>query len=114
MSTDVTIKESDIVVSTPQGEITLKKEDAAPIYYKPKGEGKTGFELIPYKNGEMIANYVLFEASMNLAKVSWNSYEGLTKKERTIYMAHLKAIEERKLTYKDPFTRFTVFTALPL
>ncbi|EYC38909.1 hypothetical protein Y032_0687g1532 [Ancylostoma ceylanicum] len=102
--------DSDIVVSTSHGDVTLKKEDAAPIYYKPKGEGKTGFALVPHKDGEQIANYPLFEASMDKAKVPWQDYERLTKNERTIYMAHLKALEERKLTYKDPFTGYTVFT----
>ncbi|KAK6738701.1 hypothetical protein RB195_020672 [Necator americanus] len=110
MSSKAPSTDSDIVVSTSHGDVTLKREDAAPIYYKPKGEGKTGFALVPYKDGEQIANYVLFEASMDKAKVSWENYDRLTKDERTIYMTHLKAIEERKLTYKDPFTGYTVFT----
>ncbi|WKX95647.1 hypothetical protein Q1695_012254 [Nippostrongylus brasiliensis] len=101
---------SDIVVSTSKGDIRLVKEEAAPHYYKPKGEGETGFALVPWKNGEQIANYVLFEASMNKCKVPWNDYNRLTKDERTIYMAHLKAVEERKLSYKDPFTGYVVFT----
>ncbi|RCN43108.1 ribosomal protein L14p/L23e [Ancylostoma caninum] len=103
MSSKVTTADSDdseIVVSTSQGDVTLKKEDAAPIYYKPKGEGKTGFALVPSKDGEQIANYPLFEASMDKAKVSWENYERLTKDERTIYMAHLNALEDRKLTYE--------------
>lgn len=108
--TNVSRTTSDIVVSTSKGDVRLVKEDAAPVYYKPKGEGQSGFELVPWKNGEMIANYVLFEASMEKAKVPWNDYKRMTKDERTIYMKHLKAIEERKLTYKDPFTGYVVFT----
>ncbi|KAE9412268.1 hypothetical protein Angca_003805, partial [Angiostrongylus cantonensis] len=101
---------SDITVSTSNGDIHLVKEHAAPMYYKPKGEGKTGFDLVPWKNGEKIANYVLFEASMTKVKVPWKDYNTLTSDERTIYMAHLKAVEQRKLTYKDPFTGYVVFT----
>ncbi|KAK5967499.1 hypothetical protein GCK32_004905 [Trichostrongylus colubriformis] len=96
-STKMTTTSSEIVVPTTKGDIRLVKESAAPVYYKPKGEGKTGFELIPWKNGEQIANYVLFEASMERAKVPWNDYNRMTKDERTIYMAHLKAVQQRAL-----------------
>uniref|UniRef100_A0A7I4Y5J0 CAP10 domain-containing protein n=1 Tax=Haemonchus contortus TaxID=6289 RepID=A0A7I4Y5J0_HAECO len=109
-STKMTTTNSDIVVSTSQGDIRLVKEDAAPVYYKPKGEGKTGFELVPWKDGEQIANYVLFEASMERSKVPWNVYDRMTRDERTIYLAHLKAVQQRKLKCKDPFTGYVVFT----
>ncbi|KJH42017.1 ribosomal protein L14p/L23e [Dictyocaulus viviparus] len=101
---------SDVIVSTSSGDVKLVKEDAAPVYYKAKGEGIAGFDLVPWKNDEKIANYVLFEASMEKAKVSWKDYNNLTSDERTIYMKHLKAVQERKLTYKDPFTGYIVFT----
>ncbi|MCP9259798.1 Signal recognition particle receptor subunit beta [Dirofilaria immitis] len=54
------------------------------------------------EDGKLIANYVLFEDSMAKAKVAWQTYSGMTTEERDIYMAHLKAIRERRLSYKDP------------
>ncbi|PIC45237.1 hypothetical protein B9Z55_005325 [Caenorhabditis nigoni] len=96
------------VIVTKTG-IKLSKENAAPVYYKPKSEGN-GYELVEHKKGEMIANYTLFEAAVNKAKVPWVNYDGLTSEERTIHMAHMKAINDRKLTYLDPRTGYSVFT----
>ncbi|EFP07543.1 hypothetical protein CRE_26146 [Caenorhabditis remanei] len=98
---------SDVIV-TKQG-ITLSKANAAPIYYKPKSTGP-GYELVEHKKGELLANYTLFEAAVNKAKVPWVNYDGLTSEERTIHMAHMRAINDRKLTYLDPKTGYTVFT----
>ncbi|EGT55775.1 hypothetical protein CAEBREN_08725 [Caenorhabditis brenneri] len=101
-------KDSNNVIVTQQG-IRLSKSDAAPVYYKPRSMGP-GYELVEHKKGEMIANYTLFEAAVNKAKVPWVNYDGLTSDERTIHMAHMKAINDRKLTYRDPKTGYTVFT----
>ena len=48
---------------TPE-ELNLRKEDAFPVFAKPRGSGKKIYELVPYKDGEMIADYVLFEDSI--------------------------------------------------
>lgn len=99
------------VVETTREEIQLNKVKAAPQYYTPRGDGKRdAFGLILWKNGGQIANYPLFEESIQRSKVAWNVYNGLTSQERAIYLAHLRAIEERRLTYKCPITGSTVMT----
>ncbi|CAB3404918.1 unnamed protein product [Caenorhabditis bovis] len=102
-------KSDDEVVVSPKRGVALSKADAAPVYAEPKSKGD-GFELVEHKKGEMVANYTLFEASINKAKVPWVDYDRLTSEERTIHMAHMKAVNERKLHYKDPATGYTVFT----
>ncbi|CAI5441844.1 unnamed protein product [Caenorhabditis angaria] len=98
------------IVKTEKLGIELSKTSASPTYYTPKSPHNDGYELVEHKNGEMIANYTLFEASINKAKVPWINYDNLTSEERTIHMAHMKAINDRKLTYIDPTTKYTVFT----
>ncbi|VDN04980.1 unnamed protein product [Thelazia callipaeda] len=88
----------------------LLREAMAPIYAKPRGNGKNVYKTEVYRNGELLANYVLFEDSMAKSKVPWNTYTAMTTEERDIYMAHLKAIRERRLTYKDPITKSIVKT----
>ncbi|CAD6199083.1 unnamed protein product [Caenorhabditis auriculariae] len=99
----------DDVIVTPRSQIRLSAKEAAPAYYTPRKAGN-GFALEKYKDGEMVANYTLYEAAINKCKVPWNDYNGLTSQERTIYLAHLKAINERKLSYLDPMTGYVVFT----
>uniref|UniRef100_A0A914YYE3 Large ribosomal subunit protein uL14m n=1 Tax=Panagrolaimus superbus TaxID=310955 RepID=A0A914YYE3_9BILA len=98
---------------TPE-EFGLPKENAFPVFAKPRGNGKKVFGLVPWKNGEMIADYVLFEESMKLAETSWLDYDGMTRDEREIYIAHLNAVKNRKLSYIDPKTKFSVMTVSKL
>lgn len=107
-SLEKSTNKTDVIVTPVQG-IKLSKSEAAPVYSKPRSTGP-GYELVEHKKGEMIANYTLFEAAVNKAKVPWVDYDGLTSEERTIHMAHMKAINDRKLTYIDPKTGYTVFT----
>ncbi|VBB27563.1 unnamed protein product [Acanthocheilonema viteae] len=88
----------------------LSREKAAPIYAKPRGSGKKVYKTEIGEDGQHIANYVLFEDSMAKAKVAWKTYSGMTADERDIYMAHLKAIRERRFSYKDPKKGFVVMT----
>ncbi|OZC12086.1 hypothetical protein X798_00605 [Onchocerca flexuosa] len=88
----------------------LSYETAAPIYAKPRGIGKNIYKIEIGEDGQHIANYVLFEDSMAKAKVAWQTYSEMTAEERDIYMAHLKAIRERRLSYKDPKEGFLVMT----
>lgn len=53
----------------------------------------------------MLANYVLFEDSMKKCKVSWLNYNAMTSEERTIYLDHYKAVQEKKLEYKCSLTK---------
>lgn len=96
-------------VSAPNSSVVLDKDNAAPVYYKPKGTGK-GYALVPGQKGELLANYPLFEDSINKATIPWNNYNGLTSEERNIYMKHLDAVQKRKMTYEDPKTKLSVFT----
>ncbi|KAM3718060.1 Signal recognition particle receptor subunit beta [Dirofilaria immitis] len=90
--------------------LELSRETAAPIYAKSRGTGKNIYKTEIGEDGKLIANYVLFEDSMAKAKVAWQTYSGMTTEERDIYMAHLKAIRERRLSYKDPKKGFLVLT----
>lgn len=65
---------------------------------------------MPWKDGEMLADYVLFEDSIKKSEIPWLDYTHLSTDERDIYIAHLKAIEARQLTYEDPTTKQVVFT----
>lgn len=69
-----------------------------------------GYHLEEGKNGGKLANYVLFEDSIQRATIPWNAYDSLTSEERDIYMDHLKAVKERELTYVDKKTKYEVFT----
>ncbi|CAI4229911.1 unnamed protein product [Auanema sp. JU1783] len=102
------VNDSAVTIGT-ESHVETRK-DKMPVYYTPKGAGKKAYSLVEHKNGEQIANYVLFEDSINQATVAWNDYNQLTSEERDIYMIHLQAVEERKLTYIDPKTKYTVFT----
>ncbi|KAK6107371.1 Ribosomal protein L14p/L23e family protein [Brugia pahangi] len=88
----------------------LSFETAAPVYAKPRGTGKNIYKTEIGEDGQLVANYVLFEDSMKKAKVVWQTYAGMTTEERDIYMAHLKAIRERRLSYNDPKKGFLVMT----
>lgn len=90
--------------------LDLPYETAAPVYAKPRGTGKNVYKTEIGEDGQQIANYVLFEDSMAKAKVVWRAYSGMTTDERDIYMTHLKAIRERRLSYKDPKTGSQVKT----
>lgn len=66
------------------------------------------YSTVQGEKRELLADYVLFEDSIQKAKVPWVSYTRLGSSERTIYMVHLKAVKQHKLTYKDPETGYTV------
>uniref|UniRef100_A0A0N5C361 PET domain-containing protein n=1 Tax=Strongyloides papillosus TaxID=174720 RepID=A0A0N5C361_STREA len=94
----------------------LDKNKIAPCYVtSKKDDGNIPYELVPYKkdkNGRvtMRTSQRLFEDSLKKSEISYEVYEKLSKEERDIYMAHLKAIEDRALTYKDPKTGYIVMT----
>ncbi|CAG9534615.1 unnamed protein product [Cercopithifilaria johnstoni] len=90
--------------------LNLPHEMAAPIYAKSRGTGKNIYKTEIGEDGQIIANYVLFEDSMAKAKVAWQTYSEMTAEERDIYMAHLKAVRERRFSYKDPNKGFPVMT----
>lgn len=98
---------------TPE-ELGLPKENAFPVFAKQRGNGRKVFNLVPWKNGEMLADYVLFEESMKLAETKWLDYDGMTRDEKDIYIAHLKAVKDRKLSYIDPKTKLSVMTVSQL
>lgn len=87
--------------------IILDSDRAAPVYAPPRGDKKFGLE--PGANGTMLADYVLFEESIQRSKVPWKTYADLTSEERDIYVVHLKSVTERKLNYKDPHSGLHVF-----
>lgn len=78
-----------------------------PIFAQRRGPGFKVYSLVQWKNNEMIADYVLFEDSMAKCKVPWLSYNGMTSDERSIYLAHYKAVQDRKLSYVCPVTKTT-------
>lgn len=94
--------------------IDLPIKEAAPVYATPRGTGKKIYKVEIGRGGQQLANYVLFEDSMEKSKVPWLAYSNMTSEERTIYMAHLKAVRERKLSYKDPVTGYIVMTVSQL
>lgn len=100
--------------STSSSFIELSREAAAPIYAKPRGSGKSVYKTEIGDDGHRVANYVLFEDSMAKAKVPWQFYSAMTAEERDIYMAHLKALRERRLSYKDPKTGYVVMSVSQL
>lgn len=110
----LTSAESETALSNTAGPkssfLELSRETAAPIYAKPRGTGKNIYKTEIGEDGQRIANYVLFEDSMAKAKVAWETYTGMTADERDIYMAHLKALRERRLSYKDPKKGVSVMT----
>ncbi|KAL3098433.1 hypothetical protein niasHS_003786 [Heterodera schachtii] len=83
--------------------ITVEK--VLPTHFaKSRGPGRPVFELVPAKGGEILADYVLFEETMKKAKVPWLCFDKMTSQERRILTAHLRAIRDRKLSYKCPET----------
>lgn len=110
----LTSAESETAVSdTSSAKISLPNllpEMAAPVYAKPRGTGKNIYKTEIGEDGQRVANYVLFEDSMAKCRVAWQTYSGMTSEERNIYMEHLKAVRERRLSYKDPKEGFLVMT----
>uniref|UniRef100_A0A0N5AXE0 Large ribosomal subunit protein uL14m n=1 Tax=Syphacia muris TaxID=451379 RepID=A0A0N5AXE0_9BILA len=90
--------------------VQLNPEKAAPVYAPPRYTGVKVFGTVVGEGGELLADYVLFEESIQRSKVPWVHYTRLSSAERDIYMAHLKAVKQHKLTYVDPNTGFTVMT----
>ncbi|VDK49957.1 unnamed protein product [Gongylonema pulchrum] len=111
---EITVSDVTGSSSSSSPPVELSREAAAPIYAKPRGSGKAVYKTDFDEDGRRVANYVLFEDSMAKAKVPWQAYSGMTAEERDIYMAHLKAVRERRLTYKDPKTGYTVMTVSQL
>lgn len=85
-------------------DLQLPKENAFPTFYKPRASG-TVYKLKEGPKGELLADYVLFKYSIQKSEVRWLKYNDLTSAEKTIQMAHLAAVERRKLEYKDPFDK---------
>lgn len=54
-----------------------------------------------------MAGYNLFVGSIRRCEVSWMPYDSMTKEEKHVYIAHLKAVEARKLEYIDPVDKTT-------
>ncbi|VDM47349.1 unnamed protein product [Toxocara canis] len=117
-SSELSLKKASAAVTSSSSpnpaDVELFRDDAAPIFATPRGPGKKVYKTVEGKDGEQLADYVLFEDSMNKAKVTWNDYSTLTSEERDIYMAHLKALRERRLWYKDPKTGFHVMCSSQL
>uniref|UniRef100_A0A914BX24 Large ribosomal subunit protein uL14m n=2 Tax=Acrobeloides nanus TaxID=290746 RepID=A0A914BX24_9BILA len=95
---------SALSIPSPE-ELGLKKEDAFSVFAPSRGLSKKVYGIVPYKDGEMIADYVLFEDSIKKAEVHYNDYVHLTSEERDIYIAHLKAVEARKYEWSVHRTR---------
>lgn len=94
---------TNLILSTDtKAEILQKKY---PVFTIPRTPKNNGYELIEWKNKEMISNYVLFEDSMKKIKVSWSNYNGMTSEEKTIYLNHYYAVQEKKLNYKCSITK---------
>lgn len=105
---------SDVVtVEKAPKELRLSREEAAPVYAPPRS-GPSEWKLVKGEGGEMIANYKLWEAAIQKTEIPWNNYDLLTSDERTVHMAHCRAVQERKMTYQDPFTKNSVFTVSQL
>ncbi|VDK86247.1 unnamed protein product [Litomosoides sigmodontis] len=110
----IIFEESEVTLSDNSNAKTslldLSPEKAAPIYAKPRGIGKNIYKTEIGEDGQRVANYVLFEDSMAKARVAWKTYSEMTSEERDIYMEHLKAVRERRFSYKDPKGGFLVMT----
>jgi hypothetical protein len=85
----------------------LVRENAFPVYAPRRGTGKPTYALVPGRKGEMLSNYALFLDSIRKAELPWLTYDAMTRDEKAIYMAHIKALEVRKLEYVDPHDKRT-------
>ncbi|KAI6172493.1 60S ribosomal protein L23 [Aphelenchoides besseyi] len=89
--------------STPTAaELGLQREDAHPVFASRRGTGEVVYKLVSGRNGELLAGYTLFEAAIKKSEINWTPYHGMTKAEKDVYIAHLRAVEARKLEYRDP------------
>lgn len=91
-------KEEDVAVELP-------RENTFPVFATPRYPGYNVYNLVPSKNNEQLADYVLFEDSIKRAQIPWLIYDKLMRNERTIYMAHARAVQKRKLSYRCPRTK---------
>ncbi|PAV84450.1 hypothetical protein WR25_09286 [Diploscapter pachys] len=110
--------------SNPDGEIAASNEvepvptspkyggSPVPVYYTPRVKtGPEKYRLVKGAKGEDLADYVLFEDAIQACqKTPWLEYGPLSPKEKRISLAHVRAVAERKLTYKCPESKNTVFT----
>jgi hypothetical protein len=94
--------------------MALPRENAFPVFAALRGPGHPVYGLVPWIGGEMIADYVLFEASMEKARVPWVKYDALTTQEKTVYVEHMKALHARRLSYKCPMIKQTFKTVSQL
>ena len=85
--------------------LELPRENSLPKFAQLRGTGKNIYSLVQWKNGEEIADYVLFEDSFKKCRVPWITFDGMTNEEKTIYIEHIKAVGNKKLKYKCPQTR---------
>jgi hypothetical protein len=102
-----------VTVEKAPKELRLSREDAAPVY-APARSGAKSWQLVKGEGGEMLANYALWDTAIRKTEIPWNDYDLMTSDERTVYMAHSRAVQERRMTYKDPFSGNTVLTVSQL
>ncbi len=101
-------KESSLITKTG---VILDRASAAPVYAPSVAiDRRRAYKLVKGRHGEQLANFVLYEDAMQKSAVLWTSYEQMTKRERTIYLAHIAAVQQRRLTYRDPETGAIVMT----
>jgi hypothetical protein len=102
------VTDSDVVEHIPTAEeLGLPRERAVPTFAPRRGDGRAVYKLIPGKNGELQAGYNLFVDSIRRCEIAWHPYDSMTKYEKHIYIAHIKAVEGRKLEYTDPIDKKT-------
>jgi len=102
----INIEGNSIVQSLDSMEIDEQNDtNVLPIFSTPRGPGHVTFGLVKWKFGELRADYILFEESMKISKLSWIAYDSLTTEEKSAYVEHMKAIHDRKLSYWCPQTK---------
>lgn len=102
------VTESSVVEHVPTAEeLGLPREKALPKFASRRGNGHVVYTLVPGRNGELQAGYNLFVDSIRRCEVDWHPYDSMTKYERHVYIAHIKAVEGRKLEYIDPMDKTT-------
>ncbi|KAI6183700.1 60S ribosomal protein L23 [Aphelenchoides bicaudatus] len=115
-SSSPTVTESDLTERVPTAEeLGLPREKAFPAFAPRRGDGNAVYKLVPGRNGELQAGYNLFVDSIRRSEINWHPYDTMTKYEKHVYIAHIKAVEGRKLEYTDPIdkkTRYKTVAAL--
>ncbi|MFH4976679.1 hypothetical protein AB6A40_003388 [Gnathostoma spinigerum] len=76
---------------------------------QPEPEG-VPYKTVRHHSGEYRADDILHKISLRKCHIAPEVYEQLTDYQKNIYNTHLKAVEERKLHYRDPKTGYVVMT----